>query len=118
VRNLQRRSKKNSKCHIDFNIFINHQALLAFIDLTAIVEARELWFSHANGPMNSRGARGRPNSHYNQSRLLYISVGFVFGAIISTVIQNISDAHLELYHGSQAQVQSNYLQGIDVTAAR
>ena len=68
--------------------------------------------------MNSRGARGRPNSHYNQSRLLYICVGFIFGAIISTVIQNISDAHLELYHGSQAQVQSNYLQGNDIMAAR
>jgi hypothetical protein len=68
--------------------------------------------------MNSRGGRGRPNSYSNQSRLLYISVGFVFGAIISTVIQNISDAHLELYHGSQTQVQSNFLQANGVMAAR
>lgn len=53
--------------------------------------------------MSGRGARGRPPQ---QSRLLFVSLGFIIGALISTVIQNISDAHLELYHRAQDELRA------------
>lgn len=64
--------------------------------------------------MSGRGARGRPT----QSRLLYVCIGFVLGAIFSTVIQNISDNHLELYHQSAAQLEGTSSESEDIIAAR
>ena len=50
-----------------------------------------------------RPVRGRPV----QSRLLYVCIGFLLGAILSTVIQNVSDAHLELYHRAQEDIDAS-----------